>query len=203
MLAAVMATTRHKTTQGTVAIALALLSLAVVAVGCGSDGDGAPDSAPVKRALVDNTRWTLLAPAADPFFDSNHPKAKECGDVDLDLEVVGPDTWFEVDTSGCAYATVSQPIEHAIPQGAELFVRIWHFKLTAAEADYRVALAVGEGADRTIIYEKKVVAPNTKSALLFATVKAPRSFAKGSPVYWHISNHGDNSWRFIEFSATY
>ena len=202
MLSVVMSWTLHKNIRAALAISLALLLVTGV-VGCSSDGGQADPSDPVKRALTDNNQWKLLAPGVDPFFDAAHPKAKGCGDVDLGIEMVGPDTWFEVDTSGCAYVTVRQPIGHAIPQGAELFVRIWHFKLLSAPGDYRVVLAVGEGADRTIIYEKKVTAPNAKSGLLFTTVKSPRSFAKGSPVYWHISNHGDNTWRFIEFSATY
>ena len=194
----------------------ALLSTAILLGACGDTAspppEGGPDAEPAaapdqepdqprKRALVKSELWTAAPEISDPFFDPEHPKASVCSEVDTSIEEMGLETWFEVDTQDCAYATFTQDLQEDVPAGASLFLRIWHFKNSAAETDFRVALSVGEG-DSTILFDAQV-SPDDPGGLLFDTPVAPHDLAAGTPVYWHLSNHGENTWDVIEFSATF
>lgn len=183
---------------------LILLLLAPLYLGCGTDNvpePTEPTEPPRARTLIDNNIWVLLDATQDPFHNAKDPKATECRDVDAKPEVVGDELWYDIETHSCAYATSSQPLQDAMVEGAPINFRIWHYKQTTADSDYRVVLAVG--AEPTIIYEATVAAPNDKGGLLFGEFPAPAAFPKGTPVYWHLSNHGDNTWGMIELTITY
>ncbi len=156
---------------------------------------------PSVRPLVDNRSWTLAPNDTDPFFPGNELKATQCSDVDIGVEEQADGPWFDVSTKGCAYMTAQTPLLERLPNGATLQLRIWRFTITIADGPFELKVAVGDPA--TVVFERTIDAPNTKGELIHQEWVIDRTWQAGAPVYWHLSNHGDNSWGFIEFSATY
>lgn len=170
---------------------------------CSTDGtEPLPDVAPVTHPLVDNFGWTEVAPGPDdPWYADNQEVANRC-DVDkVKVEELPEGPWYELVTTKCAYHTARIPLPMDVPAGAEILLRIWHFKMLVAEGPFTVVVAVGEPPE--VIHKEVINAPNTESGLIHPTFKAVRAWKKGEPIWWHLRNHGDNTWGFIELSATF
>jgi hypothetical protein len=74
---------------------------------------------------------------------------------------------------------------------------VWHFALHAGEsAMAHVAVRIGE---QTLL-DTTVPIPAAGGLLNIEEV-APESIPEGAPVYFHLHNHGDNSWSFVELST--
>ncbi|MFT5431684.1 MAG: hypothetical protein ACI9OJ_002381 [Myxococcota bacterium] len=153
----------------------------------------------VKRSIIDNRAWTVVDKALDPFYEAAGGKADMCPPEALKIEEEPDGPWFDVRTKTCGYVTVTEPSQTAVNIGSELFVRVWHFKATEGDGPFHLALALGDEAD--VVWEETIGIPSD-SNLLFTGFTAEKSYPKGTPVYFHVSNHGDNSWNLIEFSTT-
>jgi hypothetical protein len=104
---------------------------------------------------------------------------------------------FSVDTSGCTYLTARQPALRHVVAGEKLVVRVWHFTLNAGEsAMAHVAVRIGEET----LLDTTVPIP-AAGGLLNVEQVAPESIPEGAAVYFHLHNHGDNSWSFVELST--
>ena len=154
---------------------------------------------PQIRTLIDNTRWTPTESALDPFFEANGAKGIMCPPEEYGVEELPDGPWFDVKTRECGYLTVEQPILEEVPEGATLRVRVWHFAATVGQGTFYLAMAIGEPAE--VIWEGSVEVPTDKGGLLYDEFITPRAMTMGETAYWHISNHGDNTWGLIEFSA--
>jgi hypothetical protein len=80
--------------------------------------------------------------------------------------------------------------------GDKLQLRIWHFELTApeaAEAHIAVTLA------GTSLFDKRYPIPSG-SGLDAPVVEVAADADQGSPIVFHVHNHGDNSFSLIEMS---
>jgi hypothetical protein len=164
------------------------------AVGCGPT-ELCEQLEPVATA----TAFVLAEPDAGPFRpnDGEIP----CGNDRARLQPFGAEQAFEVDTvEGCGFATATQPSLQALTTDDELQMRIFYFSQTtfpAAEAE--VAMAIGED----VVFAEQVAIPAVSGLLPSdrqrRRVAAPA--AVGTPVYFHIGNHGDNSWNFLELSV--
>lgn len=190
--------------------------LAVASAGCGGDEappptpsvdaataeDSAPaaDVGPTTRSLVDNHAWTLVPLDADPFVHKDTQGATHCGAGEVGVEELPDGPWFEVETSVCAYMTAQTPLLADMPVGGTIALRIWHFAATGAVGPFWIAVAVGEPPQT--VFEATLEAPNTKGGLLHDTWTVEVAWPAGAPVYWHVSNHGSNTWGFIELSVT-
>jgi hypothetical protein len=112
-------------------------------------------------------------------------------------EALGGDDAFSVDTGRCSYLTVMQPALRAVAAGEVLQVRLWHFDLTAFEpAEAHAAVLV----DGLALLDERVPIPSP-GGLLVKEVPAERVIPAGAPVYFHLHNHGTNSWSLVEVSA--
>ena len=179
-----------------------LLCSALLA-GCSTAAPEAPaDVEPITHQLVDNFAWNEVALGAeDPWYVDNQEVADRC-DVDkVKVEELPEGPWYELVTTKCAYHTARIPLPMDVPAGAEILLRIWHFKMLVAEGPFTVVVAVGEPPE--VIHEEVIDAPNTESGLIHPTFKTSRAWKKGEPIWWHVRNHGDNTWAFIELSATF
>ena len=150
--------------------------------------------------LVDNRAWERVEGAADPWHSARPAEAALCGDTDLLVEEWGEDVWFDLDTQGCAYVTVRQSLLADVPRGADLSVRIWHFKQSAWEGTFALAYRLGAKGPPEWSLKKEVPA---ESSLIEDTWPSSRDYVAGDDVYFHLSNHGENSWSLLELSATY
>ncbi len=166
-------------------------------VGC---VDEATDRPPREHSLVDHRLWERVEGADDPWHADRPEDIETCGDTALIVEEWGDDVWLDLSTQRCAYVTVRQPLQADVPEGAEVSLRIWHFKLTEWEGIFHLAYQLGRSGPPEWSLEQEVPAD---SSLITDTWRASRDYAAGDDLYFHLANHGDNSWSLLELVATY
>lgn len=154
---------------------------------CGAEAPAPTADAGLARAEgVLPSRWTLLAPTDDPWADHGDPLAP-CDPLGLRDET----DYFEIDTRVCGAATVTQPLGVEIRAGDRLEALVWHLDLVAdTPARGHVVLAVGDH----VLLEEDVPIPSAErlyDVRQVATFDAPA----GTPVRFHVHNHGYNNWR--------
>jgi hypothetical protein len=167
--------------------------------GSGAAGRRAPraadEPAAERTSLVDSTAWQVMPAAEDPFSD--RPEDAACPDDAYMPEWLAEESVFSVNTGGCTYLTARQPVLRHVAAGETLVLRVWHFALDAGEsAQAHVAVRLG---DATLL-DTSVAIPSAGGLLRVAQV-APRPISEGTAVYFHLHNHGDNSWSFVELST--
>ena len=157
--------------------------------GDGTSADTAEEDFGV--SLVEAPLWTLAAPEDDPFV-ARAPAEPRCVDgawyVDIDL--------IEIDTGKCDYATLVQPLAADLAPGDEVEIIAWNGRLAAPEVamahiDVRIGDALVWGEEVPIPSEGGFYTPR-----LAVTAAAPA----GTPVYFHVDNHGFNTWNLVKIS---
>lgn len=180
-----------------------VMLIAVAAlVGCGVEGDDAapdagPDAAdaggwagPVTIAPIDG--WQPVEAEDDPFAD--RPDEVVCPEHGYGTEV----TLFEVETEVCHYATFAQPTPVALRAGDVVRTTAWHLTLWAPEpAEAHVAFRLGDGPG----WERHIPIPSAEAAYAIELV-VDDDVPAGTPLYFHVHNHGVNSYRLLEVTAT-
>lgn len=140
------------------------------------------------NSLLDHQLWKQVSREHDPY-KSMAPPNKPCDDVAYKLE----DGVIEVETGICSFITVAQPLKHNLRLGDKLKVIFWHLYLTAASsAEGYVGLSI----DSAPIYVKKIPIP-ASPAVYEETITLKRNFSKGETLYFHIHNHGSNTWKLL------
>ncbi len=144
--------------------------------------------------LVDHAAWTQVDADADPFADHRPPDAEPCNTPN-GYDIVGCS--FEIDTDFCGYMTATQPTVTTIPKGWIIEIIIWYLDLVPPEIDPDAAeahLAVQLGD--VVLLEETVTIPGD-SDFLEATILAEAEIPEGTPFYFHVHNHGPNSYRLL------
>ncbi len=145
--------------------------------------DPPPTTDPV--ALVDHTLWGLTSDADDPFGDRPADPSCEASGRRVEGDA------FEVNTLLCPYLTATQPLKQAIPAGHEVELVIWHLVLVAdMPAEAHVEVRIGEH----VLFDKSIPIPN-REAVYQKIWTAPEAIAEGTPMYFHLHNHGYNDWK--------
>jgi hypothetical protein len=140
--------------------------------------------------------------AADPFWPTDGSTPNLCPPDAYLAEDSGDGMWFSLETSNCNYMTVSQPLLADVTEDAVIQVRVWHFKITGSVGKFYHRIAAGDPPQ--ILWEVEKAVPTESGGLLpFEPVSPKIAVSAGEAVYWHVSNHGQNSWHLIELSATY
>ncbi len=177
------------------------MALGVVcgAAGC-SDSEPPDASDPRVRertSLIDLERFELMAAPDDPF-DDRPGNPEPCASRAYLTEDLGGERVFSVYTELCSYATFMQPTVVPVRRGEFLNLRLWHFALLAPEAA-EAHLVVGIDGTGGALDER--IAIPAESALMRKSWQAPQDYPAGTPVYFHVHNHGDNEYLFIELST--
>lgn len=183
----------HADTTRVSAAALALFGL-----GCPADDAPPPDEPlPVRLARVD--QWTRVTDAEIDLFDEGRPEGLVCDEVmGYGLEDFGADLVFEVQTDLCDWFTGTQPTIEPIAPGDTVSIRVWHYELVAeVDAEAYVALAIGD----TVVWEETMPIPS-EAALVEAEVEMTRALPAGTPMQFHVHNHGPNSWELFDVMIT-
>ena len=157
--------------------------------------DAGPSPNWTRVNLIDPSRWTPLSADEDPFED--RPEDVHCPESALMTEPLGGELSYGIDTGMCNYVTAKQTSLVPVTAGETIQVRLWHFALSASEpAKAHVVLTVnGLG-----VLEKHVPIPSA-SGLITAEASVREFVPAGSPVLFHLHNHGENSWSLVEVSA--
>lgn len=151
----------------------------------GSSGPEDPTGEGEFVPLVDPMGWAPVPEPEDPLA-AHRPAEVVCPLGGWLFEPQG----FEVNTLQCNYAMFGQPALAAVLEGRKVKATLYHFDLVAAEeATAHVALLLGE----TVLWETEVAIPGPANAFDIEVV-AGETVPAGTPVYFHLHNHGQNTW---------
>lgn len=194
-----------------------LAALAALAgwLACGGDGAAAPRDTVVAEALadadgvvddvvdaaapgdgvavvvdlVDHDLWQRVPDADDPFGHEGP------------AEVICPDgAWYvdqgliEVDTERCNHVTVEQPLLEGVKAGDRVGIIAWSGRLLSPDgaSEGHVAVAIGDA----LAWEEWVPIPSVGN-FFTPTVVASADAPAGTPVRFHVHNHGFNTWNLV------
>ena len=135
--------------------------------------------------LVVAMAWQPVSAADDPLAE-HRPATVTCPLGGWLYEPQG----LEVNTLMCNYGMFGQPSRAAIVPGARVVASLYHFDLVAEEpATAHAAIMVGEH----VVWEQEIEIPGKANAY---AIDVPVDFAAdvGTPVYFHLHNHGQNTW---------
>lgn len=145
--------------------------------------------------VIDHALWTLAPSESDPWAEFR-PESIECPPAArLQEDFAGIDS-FGVETKSCNYTTVVQPLKTAICKGEQLYVWIWRFALSGPPGSKsHIVVAI----DTDVVWQAEVDIP-APSALIALPVALPRAYPAGTPIYFHVRNHGDNSYQLLDLA---
>ena len=166
-----------------------LLAFALL-IGC-PEAEPTVDAGPVDPgpgALIVHTAWQPTQAADDPLA-SHRPDEVRCPDWARPIE---PPVQ-EIATDDCNYASLAQPSLRPLFAGERVAVEYWHLQLWAEEpAEAHVALHIGDW----LVFEDQIAVPGSEAFYSRGAV-VPHDIPAGTPVVFHLHNHGQNSWRLL------
>lgn len=138
-------------------------------------------------ALVHSALWSVAASNEDPFAP---PAPERCPAGSFGEEVLGGELVFYVSTELCPSLTVRQSTRVDVASGDTLRVRLFHFPLTAPEpASARLMLQLGDDE----VVREEIPIPSEQAQLTREWV-AERDYQRGTPIWFHVENHGFNEY---------
>jgi hypothetical protein len=146
-------------------------------------------------SLIGHQYWSQLRAPQDPFDD--RPADAGCNRAGVMPELLAEELVISVDTGACGYITMAQPTLRDIAEGETIKVRLWHFELSAPRPAFAHAAVMVDGLH---VLDEQIPIPSP-GGLLVRELKAPRAIAAGADVYFHLHNHGANSWSLVDVSA--
>lgn len=152
---------------------------------------------PPRLSLIDHDKWRSVPPEEDVFAPAEGDEIYPCDERDIVVEDLGEIRTWSVTTGACNWATVSQPLPRALEAGEELLLEVFWF----SQRDFPGGTArIGLALDDEIVFTKELQVP-AEAELLETFVGVPRDMPRGTPVRFHIGNHGTNSWNLIDISV--
>jgi hypothetical protein len=157
------------------------------------DAEGA-DAALGPRALVHSALWESVPWGEDPFDPSEGAEPPPpCAQGAYGEENLGGELVFFVRTEQCPSLTVRQASRTALRAGDTLQIRVYHFALTApVNASARLIVQLGE----TRVWEGELPIPSP-AAEIVEQWQAGADYPAGTPVLFHVNNHGNNEYTLI------
>ena len=171
---------------------VAILALLPWAQACPGEEAACEEKVP----LVDVDAWVLVEPDADAVWPA--PEGTPLCAVDaVQVQQFGGERALEIDTSvTCGWATVEQPLLASVATGESLQVRVFYFSQTSfPAATAEVGLAVGGE-----VAMAELVDIPAASGLIAPRLRVQNDAAAGTPIAFHVGNHGANSWNLLEVS---
>ncbi|MDF3067141.1 MAG: hypothetical protein K0R38_2742 [Polyangiaceae bacterium] len=161
--------------------------------GCGDHDHPITDEETTFQSLVGVEDWGTIAREVDPFVDEESPPECEAPGVVVEEE----QSWLELDTTECGFITVAAGAGSDVEEGQELSVNVSHFDLDAAEpasAELRLRF---EACDA---WEKTIPIPS-KANVYSERFPSPCAIAQGGQVFFHLHNHGQNTYQLRDISV--
>ncbi len=155
---------------------------------------------------------SFFLPATDPFSPLRAPD-HYCDPIGIGFEELAGEPSFKVESGSCNYVTVVQPSMTNIEPGDEVLVRMWHFALTAPSGgEAYIAIQIGD----RMLWQAWLPIPCRGGLVGFAAgdcsdnpipaevdptpSTADFSAPAGTPVYFHLQNHGENGYNLLEIT---
>ena len=183
--------------------AIALTTLLLPAPWLGCDASDPTPAAVVGESgpLADNGLWEVVPQDADPFEAEDPDAVEPCSGVAYGPDTTIPDElWFDVTTLGCNYLTVRQPAQMEVHAGAWLLVWIFHFSIVATEGTFTLRVAAGDPPVELWSRQEPVPA---EGGLYYEWIPIETHIPAGTPIWYHVSNHGQNTWSLIALDVDY
>jgi hypothetical protein len=130
--------------------------------------------------------WVLVDPEDDPW-PGVPPEAEACSRRALRVEV----GTIELDTAVCDWITATAPARIDVRPGRALELLAWHAPLVAEDV---AEATMGVRTEAGAVWEVEVPVP-AASAFYDVQVTVPERVREGDPLYLHVHNHGNNSYR--------
>ena len=175
--------------------------LVTTAVACGDDAGTkklvcSPPAEGESRMLVDHDLWRLATAEEDPWAEFRPGPDIACPDDARKTEDFAGTYAYSVITTSCSYTTIVQETIADACAGEDLYVWLWNYALTAPEdATAHLGVQIGD----TLIWEDTRAIPGP-AALEATRVPLPEDGPAGTPIYFHVRNHGSNSYELLELS---
>jgi hypothetical protein len=160
------------------------------AADAGSDAGAIAELDAGPTALVHAALWSAVSRADDPWASD---AAVRCEPDSFGEETLGGELVFYVRTDVCPALTVRQGIRGEVPEGARITLRAFHFPLSAPEPGV-ARMIVKLGDDEVWRTELPIPSPAEE---LSAEWTAPTSYVRGTPLWFHVENHGSNEYALI------
>jgi len=163
----------------------------VLLASCASAEPAATEALALPTPLTVAESWAPADPASDPFA----PEA--VGRVRCTSAASRPEaTWLEVTTTTCNYASFMYLFTSDVPAGSVIRGELaW---ATLAAIDPAVGtLAFATQAD--LLWSHEVPIPGLAD-LVQVEFELPEPLPAGSALYFHVRNHGYNSWQLSPLS---
>ncbi len=142
-----------------------------------------------RRPLTSPGAWQAADAQQDPLAE-HRPAAFECSAL---TGFYVEDDVLEIDTGRCSYVTLQQPLAAAVQTGDVVLLDIVHFDLTAPEpAEAHLALLLGGQT----LWQDEIVIPSPANRIQ-VELSITQAHAEQTPVYFHLHNHGQNTWRLM------
>jgi len=163
------------------------LALVLVASGCTPLEDG---------PLIAVDAWEEISASEDPAAD--RPDSVSCPVGAWFWEDLAGEDSVEIDTGLCSYLALGQPSLTEVQQGDTLHLRLWHLALYSdVEGEAHVALFL----DDVLLWEDSVPIPS-EAGMIRPEIHVEFDADEGSPVVFHLHNHGFNTWNFLGIDVT-
>ena len=169
----------------TVAMSMTLLLSACAAEPC-----------EVSLPLAEPRAWTLVDSAQDPWSPEPGEEAYRCVEPDFGVETLDGDESLTLVTGRCNWATVAQALPRALVAGDRVRMRVFWF---SQERFLGATAHIGLALENDIVLEHEVPLPS-EGDLLETELVVARDYPVGTPVCFHIGNHGANTWNLLELS---
>ena len=154
--------------------------------GMPADSGGGPTTLDPERILLPAGAWTLVPGDDHPFADTASA-AEDCPSVAYKEEA----GFFEVESDQCAFGVFTQPLATGIDAGETVEFVAWHLDLWAPEpAEARVVMQIGA----EVLWEQVFPVPGPED-IQVRSFTFTEDVPAGTPAWWHVANHGYNSWR--------
>lgn len=165
--------------------------------GCKDDAASDPEPEPIAPSWVTLVRydaWTGVARDVDPFV-TDEAVVPTCSGPGFYPE---PElSWLEIDTGECSWVTIEAAAATPVERQNRLRLVVSHYDLTAPEpAQAELELRF----DNCEAWSKTVDIPGA-AAVYTEEFELPCASAEGDTVFFHLHNHGQNTWQLQELSV--
>lgn len=165
-----------------------VLCWSLVLLACKPEDDRLPEGPTKLVDLVNTLAWQPVSAARDPLAHER-PSEVICP---LGVGYRHEDNGFDIQTGPCNYGMFSQRTLAPVLRGAKLKLLVYHFDLVAREpAQAHAAVLLGD----RVLWERTIGIPGKANAYNIDLV-ADFSISADTPIYFHVHNHGQNSWTF-------